>query len=141
MRAGSRTRSYGSPIVIATLAAAWLAAFSAAPAQVDAGEIVVTARKRLREWRATMRMGGKGYGCRTRKSSGDPEIDAIACRAMARCMTSLKPRMDATAASKPPRSERAAINRAFSKEAGDCFQKDYEAAVAELDARRDAARE
>jgi hypothetical protein len=122
-------------------AAALLAAFSTTSPPREPAEIVVTARERLKDWRGTTRLRNGKYICRTRDSSGDREIDAIACRALATCMDTLKPEIDAAIARKPPPEEQAAISKAFDDKAGACFGEHYENAVARLDADRDAARD
>ncbi len=129
------------------LATAILALTSAAPptpndaaiGQFVGQEIVVTARERLKNWRG--KIGLKSGKCRTRKSSGDPEVDTMACRVSEICYNQVKPKRDALVASKPPRSQRRALIKPVEDEASDCATALYEAELARIDARRDAERE
>jgi len=102
-------------------------------------EIVVTARERLKNWRG--KIGMKSGICRTRKSSGDPEVDTMACRVGETCWNQVKPKRDALVASKPPRSQRRALIKPVEDEFGDCATALYEAELDRIDARRGAARE
>ncbi|WP_428630903.1 hypothetical protein [Sphingopyxis sp.] len=99
----------------------------------------MTARERLKNWRG--KIGLKSGKCRTRKSSGDPEVDTMACRVSEICYNQVKPKRDALVASKPPRSQRRALIKPVEDEASDCATALYEAELARIDARRDAERE
>ena len=68
---------------------------AAAPAEALAQEVVVIGRKR-KTWRATFRTGREGLTCRTRTSSGDPEIDALGCAAMTQCWPNVRAKFDAS---------------------------------------------
>lgn len=112
----------------------------AAIGHVDAQqEIVVTARERLKNWRG--KIGLDSGICRTRKSSGDPEVDAMACRVGEFCYAQVKPKRDALVASKPPRSQRRELIKPVEDEASECSTALFEVELERLDARRDAARE
>lgn len=102
-------------------------------------EIVVTARERLQNWRG--KIGLESGKCRTRKSSGDPEVDTMACRVAETCYGQIKPKRDALVASKPPRSQRRALIKPVEDEASECATTLYEAELARIDARRDAERQ
>jgi hypothetical protein len=102
-------------------------------------EIVVTARERLKNWHG--KIGKKSGKCRTRKSSGDAEVDTIACRVLETCWNQVKPKYDALVASKPPRSQRRALIKPLEDEFNDCGTALYEIELERLDARRDAERE
>ncbi|KEO89411.1 hypothetical protein EH31_12250 [Erythrobacter longus] len=53
-------------------------------------EIVVIGRQ-LRDWRGSWKLKDGAVVCKTRKSTGDKDIDAIGCDAMTSCMTPLVP--------------------------------------------------
>ena len=126
--------------IFALASAAPLAPNDTAIGDVDAQqEIVVTARERLQNWRG--KIGLKSGICRTRKSSGDPEVDTMACRVSEICYNQVKPKRDALVASKPPRSQRRALIKPLEDEASDCATALYEVGLERIDARRDAARE
>ena len=68
-----------------------------APVDPAADEIVVIGRK-LKTWRGSVRSNRRGTSCRTRTSSGDPQIDAIGCAAMLHCWPATLPRFQASTA-------------------------------------------
>ena len=126
--------------ILALASAAPLAPTDTAIGDVDAQqEIVVTARERLKNWRGKIDLeSGK---CRIRKSSGDPEVDSMACRVGEICYGQIKPKRDTLVASNPPRSQRRALIKPLEDEASDCATTLYEVELERIDARRDAARE
>ena len=81
-----------------------------APAPVPATdpvaqEVTVIGRK-LGTWRASMTSGRGGLSCRTKKSSGDPEVDAIGCASMLHCWPAALPRLEASTAKGVTRADR-----------------------------------
>lgn len=129
-----------STAILALASTPPLASNDTAIGHVDAQEeIVVTARERLKNWRG--KIGLTSGKCRTRKSSGDPEVDTIACRIAETCYNQVKPKRDALIASNPPRSQRRALIQPLNDEASDCATALYEVELERIDARRDAARE
>lgn len=118
-----------------------LAAAQTAPAARDEAvdEIVILGRK-LGDWRGTTKLKDGRYVCRTRKSSGDRDVDAIACGAMEHCMIEAKPALDALIASQPPGSRRATLTEPINKQLGACLQKTHETEVERLADRRAAAK-
>jgi hypothetical protein len=78
--------------MIVYLAAAILLQPDAAPAgAVDAGEIIVTA-ERLRRIRIESKRNRKtgATTCRVKRTSGDPALDGIFCRALLTCATTAR---------------------------------------------------
>lgn len=57
-----------------------------AEAAAPSPDIVVMARK-LKNWRGEWKLRKGRVTCKTRKSTGDKEIDAIGCQAMSTCLT------------------------------------------------------
>jgi hypothetical protein len=75
-------------LLIATLALAAAQPEAEAPAE---NEIEVVAN-RLRNWRGTWRVRDGVVKCKTKRSTGDREIDTVGCDAMVTCMTPLAPK-------------------------------------------------
>jgi len=96
-------------LMVLALAAAQTPAAAQAPAveltPQQEEEIVVLGR-RLATWRGDARFTKGRYECKTKRSSGNPAIDRLACSAMTQCMAQVQPTVDKLLASRPSRKER-----------------------------------
>lgn len=120
-------------VMLATPAAA---AAEAPPA--DASPIVVIGQ-RLKDWRGTWGSKKGVLVCRTTRSTGDGEIDAIGCSALVACASPLVPQFQAIAAAKLSRRERERRLSAASQAMIPCLEREREAGIAALADRRSAA--
>ncbi len=106
------------------------------PAPVD--DIVVIGQRLQRDFKADVRFGKAGAACKIRKSTGDAEIDRIGCTAMTTCFPQYQSRYQGTGdrAIKPETRKvmRAALNGEFTR----CVDRQHQALIAELAARRRA---
>ncbi|WP_394706989.1 hypothetical protein [uncultured Erythrobacter sp.] len=104
-------------------------------------EITVIGRK-LQDWRGTWRLNDGTVSCKTRRSTGDKEIDAIGCDAMVQCIAPISPEFAAIEAANLPKAE--AQQRANllleSAKIGDCVFAKREAGIAALAAERRSKR-
>lgn len=120
------------------LAAFSLLAAPAAPAAVPS-EVVVTAR-RLQDWRGKASANVRGTRCRTVRSTGDKDLDQIACDSMRWCMGSLQGQAAALAesgiAADVLKQRQAALNAGLTT----CMTEQHERRVSDLLDRRAAAR-
>ena len=76
--------------------------------------------------------------CRTRRSTGDKDIDAIRCDAMLTCMAPIEGQIDAVASSDLPTAERNRRISELSMSATPCMDDYHDRAVARLAAQRAA---
>lgn len=88
--------------------------------QADAPEIVVIANK-FKTWRGTWKSRNGHLTCKTRKSSGDREVDALSCEHLVACATPIVPQMQAVADAKLPKAERNRQMAELSKPIGPCM--------------------
>ncbi len=110
----------------------------ALPTRTD--EVTVIGQ-RLKTWRGAVRSSGGRTTCRTTKSTGDRQIDAIGCTALAGCSTPLEARMIALARDKAlAPADRKAKQTAINDELGRCMVARRDRGIAELADRRAAAR-
>ncbi len=120
------------------LAAFSLLAAQAAPAAVPS-EVVVTAR-RLQDWRGKANANARGTRCRTVRSTGDKDLDQIACDSMRWCMGSMQGQAAALAergvAAAVLKQRQAALNAGLTT----CMTEQHERRVSDLLDRRAAAR-
>lgn len=126
-------------IVLTALALTQAEAPAAEP-PVD-NEIVVLGNK-LRAWRGTWRVSDGVVKCKTKRSAGDREIDAIGCGAMVTCMTPLVPQWQAVEDSDLPKAElETRLNGLLqSAKVGDCFAAVREQGITALVAARRSKR-
>ena len=120
------------------LAALSLLAAQAAPAAVPS-EVVVTAR-RLQDWRGKASGNARGTRCRTVRSTGDKDLDQIACDSMRWCMGTMQGQAAALAergvAAAVLKQRQAALNAGLTT----CMTEQHERRVSDLLDRRAAAR-
>lgn len=111
----------------------------AEPPVVD--EIVVMGNK-LRDWRGSWRVRDGAVKCKTKRSTGDREIDAIGCDAMVTCMTPLVPQWQAIEDAKLPKAEleRQLNGLLQSAKVTDCFTAARQQSIAALVSARRGAR-
>lgn len=125
-------------LLFATLALAATQPAVEAPAE---DEIVVMGNK-LRTWRGTWRVSDGVVKCKTKRSTGDREIDAIGCSAMVTCMTPLVPQWQAIEDAKLSKGELERRLNVLLQSANvtDCFSKAREQSIAALVSARRSAR-
>lgn len=111
------------------------------PPNVEVDRDIVVIGNKLKDWRARIYERRGKMLCQTRTSSGDKEIDAIGCTAMATCLTELRPRLIASVGRKRPATERKALNAAAAKEFGTCTMGRRDTLIADLAERRFQARQ
>ncbi len=104
-------------------------------------EIVVLGNK-LRDWRGSWRVRDGVVKCKTKRSTGDREIDAIGCGAMVTCMTPLVPQWQAIEDADLPKDElEGRLNGLLqSANVGDCFAIVREQSISALAAARRSKR-
>ncbi len=102
-------------------------------------ELVVIGQ-RLANWRGRVSPAGQAMRCVTERSSGDPEIDRIGCDTMVICITPIRSRIQAANDRSRPRSERQALEAAYSRDLTACFTEQHDRRTAELAERRYEAR-
>jgi hypothetical protein len=68
--------------------------------------IIVTARRTLRAWRGEIQTSRRQAVCRTTTTSGNAEIDQIACSSMVTCWTRFQPEFTAIKASRVPKAQK-----------------------------------
>jgi hypothetical protein len=120
-----------------------LAAFSLMAAQAapsaPPSEVVVTAR-RLKDWRGKANANARGTRCRTVRSTGDRDLDQIACDSMRWCMQSRQGQVAGLAERGIDPSvlqqRQAALNASLTT----CMTEQHERRVSDLLDRRAAAR-
>ena len=120
-----------------------LAALQAAPIPQPREDDVVVIGRRVREWRGTFKADKNGVSrqCRTKRSTGDLEIDAIGCEATVTCYTQVHGKVAAIMAATKSRKE---ANRRMASimnaEMTPCMDRTYRPLVAALAQKRRAAR-
>ncbi|UUR07377.1 hypothetical protein [Sphingomonas glaciei] len=121
-----------------------LAAFSLMAAQAVApaspsSDVVVTAR-RLQAWRGKANANARGSRCRTTQSTGDKDLDHIACDSMRWCMGTMQGQAAALAergiAADVRQQRQATLNAGLTT----CMTEQHERRVSDLLDRRVAAR-
>jgi hypothetical protein len=68
--------------------------------------IIVTARRTLRAWRGELQTSRRQAVCRTTTTSGNAEIDQIACSSMVTCWIRFQPEFAAIKASRVPKAQK-----------------------------------
>ena len=113
-------------------------------AQADAPppptEDVVVIGERLKRWRGRIVTTPLGTSCRTVKSTGDREIDAIGCTAMERCWPETLPRLKAAHAKGVAPADRKRLEAEAAQAFAACGKPQRDALVDALRARRAVAR-
>lgn len=123
---------------MSVLAALLLATVPAAVPAAQADEIVVIG-ERLKAWRGKFGTKDGVASCRTTKSTGDREIDAIGCNALVACITPHASQMQAIADMKLPKAERNRRLNDAMQPVGPCLVEKRGDAIANLAARRAGA--
>jgi hypothetical protein len=108
------------------------------PTVAEAREIVVTAEK-LKQWRGNWGSRNGVLSCRTTKSTGDVEIDAVGCQALVTCAAPHVPRFQAIAAAKASNSARRRQMDAAAQAMMPCLAEQRAAGIAALADRRAGA--
>jgi hypothetical protein len=107
----------------------------AAPAAAEPSEIVVIA-ERLKEWRGTWGSKKGVLACRTTRSTGDAEIDAVGCQSLVACAAPMVPTFTAIAAAKLSKAERTRRMNAASQAMIPCLAETRQVGIAALADRR-----
>ena len=111
------------------------AQLSGLPPPSAEGEIVVTAR-RLKDWRGKIRASSTGSTCKTTKSTGDRELDQIACDTLRYCTA--QARAEFTAIQKLASAERRRQLDELNRRLATCGNEQQQLRVAYLMERRKA---
>jgi hypothetical protein len=96
--------------------------------------------QRLGRWTARYEVRGSRVSCRTRRSTGDSEIDAIGCRAFETCILQFRPRIDESDRTDLEGSVRRRMKEAIRRDLGTCVDARRDELIAELADRRFRAR-
>jgi hypothetical protein len=123
-------------IVLALLSASQ--GFSTPPPDLERGIIVIG--ERLRHWTARYAVRGSQTTCRTRRSTGDREIDAIGCAAFEMCVGQLRPRIDESDRADLEGSARRSMKAAIQRDLRTCVDARRGELIAEVAERRYSAR-
>lgn len=115
-----------------------LALALAASVPVAEPEITVIGRK-LATWRGNWAVKRGQAQCRTRKSTGDREIDALGCAAMLLCVPKFQDQFQALADAKLPKVAFEAQAAPINKQLGGCLETERSAGIAALADRRAGA--
>lgn len=100
-----------------------------------AADVVVMGEK-LKNWRASVRERKGRMVCTTKTSTGDRELDAVGCNAMATCLTQLKPRLNATLDKRLAAADRKSLRDAVDRDLFTCVTTNRDTAAAALAERR-----
>lgn len=100
-------------------------------------DIVVLGQK-LRNWKGTWRSRKGAVSCRTTKSSGDPEVDAVSCEGLIACLSPDAARIEVLMHGKGKRAERqSALNELLAGKKA-CLDDRHKRGIAALADRRAA---
>jgi len=124
--------------MLSLLLSASQAAASASPPTVEQEIIVIG--ERLRTWRARYSVRGSQMRCRTTRSTGDREIDAIGCAALETCVGQLRVRIEESDRRDLERSTRRSMKAAIRRDLGTCVTARRDELIADLADRRFSAR-
>jgi hypothetical protein len=120
---------------VSLLLALALQAAAAESAPQEEQEILVIAQK-LKNWRGVWKPNKDNYTCKTKRSTGDKEIDQIGCDAMLVCARKYGPELQAISDSSKNKKEFAERSKPISDEFGRCTFDAREKGVAALADRR-----
>lgn len=120
------------------LIAAQAAAPAAAPREIDpkvAAQVPVIAGK-LEQWRGAWGAAGGKLACRTVKSSGDEEIDALGCAATIACVKPAYPALKKIADGSAAKDEKERLMKAKLATLEPCLRQHRGQGIAELALKR-----
>jgi hypothetical protein len=139
-REGAKTAK-GKSLAIALITSTLLCQATVAPAEESntSDDIVVIAR-RLNSWSGKFSVRGDKVKCATKKSTGDNEIDAIGCSAMAQCLPPLQPRITASDNSALDKAARISMKESIKRDLTTCVKETRADLIAELARRRAIAK-
>ncbi len=111
-------------------------------AELPAENEIEVIANRLRDWRGTWRVRDGAVSCKTKRSTGDREIDALGCGAMVTCMTPLAPQWQEIEDADLPKAElETRLNGLLqAAKVSDCFGTAREQSIAALVAARRSKR-
>lgn len=107
-----------------------------APRPPAVAQEIVVIGQRLRTWTALYAVRGSRMSCRTRRSTGDREIDAIGCLAFETCVDRLRSRIDESDRTDLERSARRRMKEAIRRDLRTCVDARRDELIAELADRR-----
>jgi hypothetical protein len=117
------------------------AALAPSPLVSPAEDEITVTGNRLNGWAGKVSDTFGIRNCRTTKSTGDKEIDAIGCRVLTDCFLPMKPRMiGAAKAAGRDAEKRKAAQAPLNAELTECFKERRTALIIELLDRRAAKR-
>jgi hypothetical protein len=117
------------------------AAAAPAPVATPAEDDIVVIGNKLKGWAGKVSETIGIRSCRTTKSTGDKEVDAIGCRVLTDCFVPMKPRMIAAAkAAGRDAEKRKSAQAPLNAELTICFKERRTALITELLDRRAEAR-
>ena len=108
---------------------------AAAADEAVANEIVIIGEK-LESWKGLGETKGGDIACKTTKSTGDADIDQIACAAIVGCMTEIQPRMEEILALDLDKAERDRRMAKVSDALAPCMDRRHDAGVDALARKR-----
>jgi hypothetical protein len=119
-----------------------LSASQAAPATSPptVAQDIVVIGERLRTWRARYSVRGSQVRCRTTRSTGDREIDAIGCASFETCISRLRARIDESDRTDLESSVRRMMKASIQRDLPPCVDARRDELIADLADRRFAAR-
>lgn len=94
--------------------------------------VIVTARRTLRAWRGQLQTRRTQAVCRTTTTSGNPEIDQIACNSMVVCWTRSQPELAAIKAMRVSRAEKQQLTVPVNAQLSSCIAAENERGVQAL---------
>ena len=113
----------------------------AAPAQPPSADVVVIGQ-RLKTWKGKVGDAARSpVRCRTVKSTGDRDVDAIGCRTMVECFSKMRGRITALGDRRQPKAAREMLRASVERDIGACVDERHDALVAELAEHRFQARQ
>jgi hypothetical protein len=127
-----------SALAAILLIAAQTAALAATPREIDpkvAAQVPVIAGK-LEQWRGAWGAAGGKLACRTVKSSGDEEIDALGCAATIACVKPAYPALKKIADGAAAKDEKERLMKAKLATLEPCLRQHRGQGIAELALKR-----
>jgi len=112
----------------------------AAPADPAVEQDILVIGRKLETWTAKYSVRGSRMRCRTKKSSGDAEIDAIGCTAFRECTVQHLPRLTASDDRALERRVRLDMKAAIKRDLAACTRSRLDELIADLAERRSEAR-
>lgn len=113
-----------------------LAGQTGLPAQAVVDQEIVVIGRKLDRWTAQYVVRGARIDCRTEKSTGDQEIDAIGCSAFNACVGQLRGRIDESDRKDLKKGTRKRMKAAIKRDLAACVSVQRDELIADLVDRR-----